>query len=533
LARIDDDHRMVSAHEMSFFGLDAMGSHSSSPDPRKYGLWVIAAFCAWGVWVLYLCWSVPHLPLADLPNHMARLFIQEHYDTDPYIRAYYQPYWHFQPNLALDALGYLLSPYLGILTIERLLGLVTFVSLATGLATLYRVAHGRWSPFLLLAMTLIVNRFFAWGSLGYLLTLGVAFVAFAMWISLRARPCLRFVVCSVLSTVVYFGHLYAFGVCAVCVVGYELAQPGAFTSTRSTIWRAALTCVPFLPAVLCFALLSPSAAAYQATRWPPLTDKLQGIVALLPGYDLSTEAVLTAACFAVAGIGWLLDLAKPRRHFLAPIGLLAMLYLVMPSELLGGYGADRRLLVPLAMLVLISFDWVVETPRARFIQLALALALAAASSANVSHAWLSSTATYKEIDRLTSAVERGARLAGFTVVRTRQYLAFPALSEVAAYAVVESSAFVPSLYSYPEDASTALRYSAACADRAFRSNIIYAPGRNTPQSLFEKRQSQVERAGIEYLLVIDSGKQPLRVPESYRLVLQTSDDVGRLFSLPH
>src|SRR5215475_13304966 len=79
-----------------------------------------------------LCLSVIVLPLADYPNHLARLYIQLHIATDPLLSSYYRLFWHFQPNLSLEFLSFALSPLFGIYTLGQLLGAITFASLASG-----------------------------------------------------------------------------------------------------------------------------------------------------------------------------------------------------------------------------------------------------------------------------------------------------------------------------------------------------------------------------------------------------------------
>jgi hypothetical protein len=172
----------------------------------------------------WLCLSVHVLPLADYPNHLARLFIQGHIAGDPYLARYYQLFWHFQPNLSLEAVALVLSPFLGIYTLGSLLGFATFASSAIGLVALHRILHGRFSPAAFLPMILVVNRYYIWGSLGYLLALGAAFGAVAVWLACRQRPLLQFALGTALGTTVYFGHLYAFGVYAICAIGYEACE---------------------------------------------------------------------------------------------------------------------------------------------------------------------------------------------------------------------------------------------------------------------------------------------------------------------
>jgi len=472
------------------------------------------------------------LPLADYPNHLARLFIQAHIATDPYLANYYRLFWHFQPNLALEALAWMLSPFFGIYTLGSLLGAATFASLAIGLVALHRVLNRRFSPAALLPVILIVNRYYVWGSLGYLLALGVAFAAVAVWVACRQRPLLQFLLGTVLATAVYLGHLYAFGVYAICTVGYEAFWLLPRSARRQVLMRGTAVLGQLVPSALLLLFLSPTAEVHDVPQWQGLMGKLTGPVVLFPGYDLWLEAALAAACLAIPLIAWLRGAGQFRFDFAIAIGLLAALYLVLPDRAFSGYGADRRLLVPLAMLVMISFDWTTHTASARLGQWSLVAATSLIAIINISVHWRGYDRSYAELLRLTNMVEPGSSVAGVTVNNTSQYLTYPPLQEVVSLAVIQRSAFVPSLFVYPTNAaSSPLRYAPNYAPNAKRANIVFASTGPAAQTQFDAARALMESNGIGYLLIIDSPGFSLQVPPNYRLLATTRDGTGRLFRI--
>jgi hypothetical protein len=480
----------------------------------------------------WLCLSVTVLPLADYPNHLARLFIQAHIATDPYLAQYYRLFWHFQPNLALEALTGVLSPLFSIYTLGSLLGAATFASLAIGLAALHRALNGRFSSAALLPVILIVNRYYIWGSLGYLLALGVAFAAVAIWVACRERPWLQFLLGTVLATAVYFGHLYAFGVYAICTVGYETFRLARWPAARKVLPRGAAVLGQLVPAALLLLFLSPTAQTHDVPQWQGLMGKLAGPVVLFPGYDLGLEAALAAACLIIPLIAWLRGTGRVRFDLAIAIGVLAALYLVLPDRLFSGYGADRRLLVPLAMLVVISFDWTTSTVVARLGQWLLVAVTSVIAIVNVGVHWYSYDRTYADLLRLTNMVERGGSVAGVMVNTTSQYLTYPPLQEVLSLAVIQRSAFVPSLFAYPTNAaSSPLVYTQDYAPKAKRTNILFASTRKAAQTEFDATGTLMQNNGIGYLLLIDSPRFSLEVPSSYQLLATTSDGTGRLFRI--
>ncbi len=510
-------------------------SKSAEPDaptPIGDGLPLAAVLGMLIVAMGWLCLSVTVLPLADYPNHLARLFIQAHISTDPYLAKYYRLYWHFQPNLSLEAVAFLVSPFLDIYTLGCLLGVATFASLAIGLVALHRVLHGRFSPAALLPAVLIVNRYYVWGSLGFLLALGGAFGAVAVWLACRGRPVLQLVLGTILATAVFLGHLYAFGVYAICTVGYEAWRLTWRSPARNVVGPAAAVLAQLLPAGAILVLFSPTTQTRDLPQWQGIWGKLVGPVVLFPGYDLRLETALFALCLLFPAVAWWRGTGRFRLDFSVAIAGFAVLYAAMPDRLFSGYGADRRLLVPLAMLVMISFDWASVTAQARAAQWLLVAATSVIWIANLSAHWHSYDRIYADLKRLTSMVERGALVSGVMVNASNQYLAYPPLQEVVSLAVIERSAFVPSLFVYPANAaSSPLMYTAAYAPIAHRANIIHASNRNAAQAAFDAARTTMEDDGIGYLLLIDARRFALDVPSTYRLMATTSDGRGRLFRI--
>src|SRR3954452_15194401 len=55
-----------------------------------------------------------HLPLADLPNHLARMYILRDWAASPELQAFYVPHWALVPNLALDIFVLVLRPFVSL-----------------------------------------------------------------------------------------------------------------------------------------------------------------------------------------------------------------------------------------------------------------------------------------------------------------------------------------------------------------------------------------------------------------------------------
>jgi hypothetical protein len=331
---------------------------------------------------------------------------------------------------------------------------------------------------------------------------------------------------------VYLGHLYAFGVYAVCTVGYEARLLLPQFAARQRAIHLAAAVGQLVPACLMLLFLSPTAQSPEPPQWQGLMGKLVGPVVLFPGYNLMLEAALFAVCLGVPLIACFRGAARFRFDFSIAIIAFALLYVVLPDKLFSGFGADRRLLVPLAMLVLVSFDWTAVSLPARTAQWALAAIISIVTLVNVGVHWLSYERSYADLQRLTAMVDRGGRIYGVMVNASGQYLPYPPLQEVVSLAVIDRSAFVPSLFVYPTNAaSSPLVYTERYAPIAKRLNILYASNLKSAQSEFDGTRTLMEKDGLDYLLLIDSPKFSLQVPSDYQLLGTTSDGTGRLFRI--
>lgn len=508
----------------------AISAATRGTDVRDVAI-AVALFLAAMAWLVF---SVSIPPVADYPNHMARIFIESHLKNDVDLAKYYTLFWHFQPNLALDAVAYFLMPIFGMYVTGHILVIATFASVMLGSVALHRALHGRISFAAMTAVVFVVNRYFIEGFHGFLFSLGLMLAGLAIWVACRDRPLLRLFLGAIAAVVIYLGHLYAFGAYATGVLGYEMIQVFSAFSWRKLFSRGAVAFFHLWPAAFLFFLVSPTIVAINSVEWRPLKDKIAGPIVVFPGYDPLIEAAIVGVCFAVPLIAWRRGYLTLRKDFLAALVLFAILYLVMPDILLTSYGADRRLIIPMVFLAVLSVDWSAQTAGMRRLQWGLLAAAMFAQFVHLNAEWQSSEPMFADLVGLTKKVERGAKVAGATVIRTQQYMTFPPFHEVVGLFVMERSAFVPNLYVYPTDAASPIRYTPPYASRAFRSPVVYAPetnGMSDAQERLNDYLTRVERSGEDYLLLIDDERASLRLPANYLLIGETRNHRGRLFKI--
>lgn len=395
----------------------------------------------------------PLPPLVDYPNHLARMHVLAALSGSPTLRQYYALAWRPLPDLAMDVL---VPPLLGAVSLStagKLFLVATYFSSTGGVAVLHRTLHGRWSVWSLTAFLLVYNRLLLWGFVNFLFGLGLAFWALAGWIALRERGVIvRLGFGALAALAVYFAHLMAFGIFGAMVAGYEAGRLWRDRATPSAAAGAMLLALlPFLPSLALFAVefvpLHAATAIGSGIRFARPVRKLDLPFSVFDLYNRPFDI----ACFAVAVIGaalaywrgWL----RVASAAAAPLIVLALLYVVMPDTLFGATGADRRMPLAMALLLIGGSAWQAPFARQGRLFLSAAFALFALRLVVVAATWQASGGLYVNLLAGIDTLPVGARVAVAFAdtevnVEATPLLHFPVL------AVARRDAFVPTLFAY-------------------------------------------------------------------------------------
>ncbi len=445
-------------------------------------------------------------PLFDYPNHLARMHLLSEGGNQ-----FYAVHWEPLPNLAQDLIVPPLARLMPLDIASKLFLVAIFGLITGGTIWLNRVAAGAWRMWPLLAFLLLYNRMFLWGFLNYLFGIGVALAGAALWLALeRERWWLRTLSASVVALACYLSHIAAFGFYALVIIGIELSP--AWSELRARRWpalarRMAIVGAQFaIPAVLFLGYWHPAAAG--GISYAAFWRKADLLFSVFDNYDRAFDIV----CFALflGLIGWL---AATRRLRLAPrlagaVGLVFAAYLLLPSQIYGGSGADHRL--PVAMFLLLIAASAAKFPNRRT---AAAIGVAAAvllvaRMALIEYVWLRADHIYSADLAGIDMLPRGAKLA---VAYPASAVNFAPVPEVhlAVLAVARREAFVPTLFAYQGQQPIALKppYD-TLADAA------------TPQDLWAVIERAVDtaetavlpRALQHYDFVAVTGGEPSDVP---------------------
>jgi hypothetical protein len=431
----------------------------------------------WGAFALLLVlvtlpvFSTVLPPLFDYPNHLARMhLLAEGGDR------FYRVIWAPLPNLAEDLIVPPLARLMPLGTAGKLFLVMIFALIAGGALCLNRVASGGWRMWPLLAFLLLYNRILLWGFLNYLFGLGVALFGVALWMALEQRRVWQRTLASALMALVcFFSHIAAFGVYALAICGVE--APAALAELRARRWpalgrRAAIVGTQFIiPAVLFLGWRQQAAGG--AVSYAGFARKADLLFSVFDNYDRAFD-IACFGLFLALGIG----LAASGRLGLVPrlgwaAGLVFAAYLVLPSQIYGGSGADHRL--PVALYLLLVAGSAPRFPNRRF---AIAIGTAAAllltlRIAVIERVWRRADRIYAADLAGIDALPRGARLAvayppdAVHVVRVPQV-------HLAALATARRDAFVPTLFAIPGQQPLMLRPPWAALAEAAQPQLLWA-----------------------------------------------------------
>lgn len=385
-------------------------------------------------------------PLFDYPNHLARMHLLAEGGN-----AFYAVHWAPIPNLAQDLIVPALARVLPLELASKLFLVMIFGLIAGGTIWLNRVATGAWRFWPLLCFLLVYNRVFLWGFLNYLFGIGIALAGFALWLALDgARWWLRVLASSVVALACYLSHIAAFGFYALVIFGMEL--PPAFDELRTCRWPALRRRI-VIAGAQCIA-----PAALILFYWRPGVTGTIGYGAVWRKADLlfsvfdNYDRVLDIVSFVllVGLLGWLAwsRLLPLARRLAWSLFLVFAVYLLLPSQMYGGSGADHRL--PIALFLLLIGASAPRFPNRRTAALvgAVAASLLLARLAVIEQVWLTADSIYSADLAGIDALPRGAKVAvampaGLTHVTAIPEVHLPSL------AVARREAFVPTLFADP------------------------------------------------------------------------------------
>jgi hypothetical protein len=434
--------------------------------------------------------------MVDYPNHLARMYILSQNGT-PDANPYYEVAWALYPNLAMDLLVPQMARLISVENATRLFLLLSQLLIVGGALVLERVVKGRVHLAGFAALMFLYCLPFTWGFVNFEFGLGVALWSIAAYLMLAERAWLvRFVVNAVFVTALFAAHFFSLGIYGATLGFYELWRAhDRKVSYRDAIWRLAVLAIPAL-ALFGVMQLTAGSIGSEGTAWF-FEFKPVWLFRIMNGYNLTVSAASALALVALLYFAARRGVLKlePAGIWLA-IGF-ALLYLAIPSTLLGTSFADLRV-IPAAALILPAFCSL-SLPGRRWTMAALAAVtgITLANLAIVFAVWLSYRADYAAIIESFHKIDRGSKV----LVGGSGEGEDPPFNDLTQYPM----AYAPTL---------AVHYA-----NAFVPNLFTAVGKQPVQARAAVRRLAIPYGGpmpIRVLTAIAAGQTPSDIPPFIR-----------------
>lgn len=440
-----------------------LAASGQSADARQVpsALWLVTALALAIVLAIpFFLVDVP--PILDYPNHLARYFVLAHPD-DPELSQMYRPRWGLMPNLGMDVLGAGLLKLTDVHTGGRILLALSLFAPVVGVIVYSRGVFGEFSTWPLASGTVAFNGIFHLGFMNFLLGLGLAFALATGWIVLRRRgQTLTAVAYATLATpILFFCHLFGVLVFSLLIGAEEIARlralrHGGKLTAAEMLRTAVLLAIAISPAVVLY-LATPLAAGAAAPA-PAAGVGYKLWTLLTPFMATNVWLTLWTATIVIGflAISW-------RRTGVSPavwiaLGILAVVYLVAPSEIKGGTFVDIRLGMIAGLLLFAGFRPALG-PREAVVAGTIFASLIGARTIYIGATWIDHRQTLAELRGAMAQIAPGSRVmiahgprATGTQVKQPE-MALPGISRLdsalTALMVIERRAFWPFLFANP------------------------------------------------------------------------------------
>ena len=419
-------------------------------------IWIYAAVYGLLAAIVLLPIAMVKVPgLEDYPNHLARMYILSHYNESESLQRFYEVRWQPIPYLGMDATFVLLSRIASIYDAGRVfVGLCVLLPVFS-VAALHYSIHGRLSLVPAAAFLLSYNALLLWGFLVYLPVLCLAVIVFAGWIATthwsRRRRLIAF---SFLATLLYLGHLVAFGAYCLMVLCFEVFRAG---KAGLQVWRktmvewvfAALQAAPAIVLAMNTAAERPFVGPVE-TNYGRIIDKIRMILSPILFLQSRTEIIFGSVAIIVLILGRLTGRLKLAPELFQIFLVVGVLSLCVPLRLFGVFGMDFRLPLLAAMLLLSAIS---TTNRAgvffRNTMLCGVILLTAIRSALISSELGKVDLQIAELRQVISTMPRGMRLLTIDVSRSSNPMRSDSVHvsyHAPLVALIDRDAFVPTLF---------------------------------------------------------------------------------------
>ncbi|WP_030538879.1 hypothetical protein [Sphingobium sp. DC-2] len=380
---------------------------------ERMRVWAILALLITLAFLPVLLNPIPGL--ADLPNHIARHHVMFHHGSGGMLDHYFDVQWRWIGNLGVDLPVMLLMQWLDAETATR--AAVSFIAPLTAAAILLlsRVAHGRISASAMLALPLVFHQAYMYGFVNYCLSVALALLVFAAYLARPPETVRGALLFALAALLVWTAHLGGWTVLLVVAGCAELVRVRGLRDIAASARRLLPLALPLVPLLMWRGASGGPVFSYSDQHL--LWGKFMSFAAVLKGWSRYPDLAMTGAIgvLALLAFAWAGGRRADARLLAAGLGI-SFLSVIMPTKVLGSWGADFRLAPVGVILVLLSITPAAQPRRERLLFAAGAL-LFAVRVVGISASWHRAGTVLEQRLRILDDVPRGSRM-GFIAVHS-------------------------------------------------------------------------------------------------------------------
>jgi len=377
----------------------------------------------WAVLLLLLGCSLlpiivaPIPGLSDLPNHIARHYVFFHIGEGSPLDHYYEVHWRWIGNLGVDLPVLGLMHFMDVQSATRII--VAFIAPLTiiSLLALSRSAHGRVSASAMLAMPLVFHHAYMYGFINYCLSVALAFLVLALYLARPPESWRGWLLYALLAIGVWTAHMGGWSILAVAAGCAELIRIRSMRGLTQAAARLTALATPIIPMLL----WRGEAVGGKLFGWTDqniIWAKALNFILVLKGWSKIPDLMITGTIglLALLALFWASRRRIDDRLFAAAFGICLMTTLI-PTSVMGSWGADFRLAPAGIILFLLSIAPAADPKRERLIFVA-GLTLFVVRTVGIAASWHRDGLVLEQRLRIVEDVPYGSRM-GFLAVQSR------------------------------------------------------------------------------------------------------------------
>jgi len=389
------------------------------------------------------------------------MYIIGNLDASEHLSLYYGIQWGVLPNLAMDVIVQALATSVPVEIATLLFTILTLFTIAGGVIAANWALFGNKSLLPFLVFLFLFNKYFLMGFLNFLFSVGLAFWVFAAWVRFREGSlALTLSLFSLCCVALFFSHLYGLGVYGILVGGYELHRSlarwrgGSLKIVRE--WT--LTIGQFVVPAILFLFFSETSNRLDAIKYGEFMWRIKGLFHPFINYSRPLDVFTGVALGALFLIGLKQKTLIIHSFMIIPLCVLAVIYVLLPNDLLSGHGAALRMIIPLSLTILAATDWRIESEAWRRGLNIFVSCLFIVRMGVITANWWAADKVYAEFDGLLENVEKGGRVYVAVARSETPFPGNPPISHIGSMAAVRRDALVNGLFVHPPQQILRYRY---------------------------------------------------------------------------